>query len=60
VLRHSLGDGSGSLSKLLRKLFEMLACIELVTYFARGWVLSSRVLEDDMLQVALKLVRLPL
>lgn len=60
LLRHSLGDGSGSLSKLPRKLFEILACVELAAYFARGWVLGSQVLEVGMLQVALKLVRLPL
>jgi hypothetical protein len=58
--RHSLGDGSGLLSKLLRKLFEMLACIELAAYFVRGWVLGNQVLEVGMLQVVLQLVKLPL
>jgi hypothetical protein len=53
VLRHCLGDGSRSLSKLLRKLFEMLICIELAVYLEQGSVLRSQALEDGTLQGAL-------
>ena len=55
ALLHCLRDCSSSLSKLLKllkNLFGMLVCIELGGRFGQDWVLRSRALGDDMLQVA--------